>query len=1753
MAPSRQRQEQGSAIRTFLIADVRGYTRFTATEGDEAASRLALRFAEVCAEGVEAWGGELVELRGDEALCVFGSARQALRAAVELQSAFADETASDPALPLGVGIGLDAGEAVPVGEGFRGAALNLAARLCAIAGPGEVLASDGLVRLAGRVEGLVTETREPVAMKGYDEAVAFLAVRADGASEATAPVAPRDEGGGPADTGAPDAAGHVMSGALPTDLDPIVPLAGRERELRWLRWHWRRARHGHGRLVILAGPPGIGKTRLAAELASRAHADGALVAYVPAGRPPADHGLPAETDLPLIVVLDDLDAAGAEVTRFTTRQVEALPGRRVLLLATHRLEAQPSFVTLTERLAPPEQRRVIGPLEPDAVRAITALYAGSAADDAPLGEILAESAGVPAAVHRVASRWARAAATRRLGASAERTSVERRGLRAAEDALARDMADLELAGERERLFISPEEAGDGDGTAPARAVCPYKGLAEFEAADAEHYFGRERLISELVAKLVGSRFLAVVGDSGSGKSSALRAGLLPALAGGVLPGSEAWPQAVLRPGEHPLAELERALARCLPDLDVPAGDAARTLDAAVASLGSGQRLVVVVDQFEEVFNATRDEAERSAFLELLTTERPGLKVIVSLRADHYGRCAVYPALARLVGSDQLLVGPLTSAELAAVIEHPAQRVGLRVEPALTDALVADAGREPGALPLLSTTLLELWGAREGGRMTLAAYRASGGLQGAIARLAEATFAELDPHRQQVARALLLRLAGPGEGTALVRRRVSLDELDAERDAGVAEVLERLTAARLLTAGEGSVEVAHEALLREWPRLQDWLAEDAAGREIRLHLMGAVRDWEGRGREPGDLYRGARLASALDWAAEHQVELNSSERSFLEASREAAEREVERERRTNRRLRFLLGGAGVLLVAAVAAGGFAFAQAQRAEEAGRRAEGEAARATAQEREIAVRNTQLMDRARQLRKQKRRAEDEAARATAEARRARAGELIASALAVRDEDPGLGKLLAVEALGFTDEPTVGSTGLLHAVLAADPVKARYRWPADREVDSLWVDLAPAGDRLAASGAVWGPSDHLEVADARTGEVLWSYDVGTDGMRVGPSFFSPDGTRVIAGVFYDHHLPLPDDEHLGVIEWDAMTGEVLERHDLGPCGALVTALAGDRALVLADPIEWADGRSRQRPVDPRWGCDWYYFPQSPRLGTLGLSADEFTPISPRTFIGTGGTLSGDGRRAGFEEYRPDGSRTSIVLDLDTGERAWEFDPLAVDLQNGAAYARTLVQDGSLLLYGDRPILVFDLEAEGAEPVEELPGKGGEGEHAIFDPSGERVLATARDRVLREWDARSGEELGAWSAVGDGRIAIAADGRTVLVGDTPSRSASLLDLASGGDLGSVDTCPAFTPAGSLDTGDGLAVFYAVCDDEGGEGRMHVVDLAARRLLASWPGFGSQELEMSPDGTRVLAQPQEGFMQGPLVIVDPRSGETLVTLEGLCTWDGAIGLEGQAQCKPWPEKPFDVWLAHGIWSPDGSMVAVAHGNVTVWDARDGRMLHTTDLDTDEAAFRLLFTPDSRSLLVSEFDGAIKRLDTETWEVTQELALDTSRFGLSRPGLAGFTADGTDVVVVGGEGGGGASLYWLDAETLEMGRYVPDAHSGSLKSFSLSPDGGQLATGASDGQVRVWDAASGKLLDQVTIGDTQVQGLDFISDGQLAVAPREGGLLLLATDSAELERIVRGSLTRGFSETECRTYGIAPCPTLEEMRSGGVAE
>lgn len=666
---------------------------------------------------------------------------------------------------------------------------------------------------------------------------------------------------------------ELDAGAAPT-------LVGREAELAWLRERWERARTSPGALVTLAGIGGIGKSLLAAELAGEVHRVGAVVLHCSGRGSPgtvrAALSRAGEATRATLLVIDDADEAGGEVIGELQKLTPALAHVPVLALALG------EDADALARLAG-DGALTLEPLDAEAVRAIAVLYAPTGAgEDVPADWLLDVSGGVPRRVHEVASQWARREVTRRVDAVAGRTAAGRAELRSMEAELAGDIVALQAV--RERAVL------DGDDEAPV--MCPFKGLATFEVADAPYFFGRERLVAELVARLVGAPLLAIVGPSGSGKSSVLRAGLLPALASGVLPDSDGWAQIVMRPGEHPLRELS---------------------DAA-AALGNDQRAVLAVDQFEETFTACHDEQERAAFiaeLARIASAADGRAIVVlAVRADYYGRCAAYSQLAGLLAANHVLVGSMRRDELRRAVECPARRVGLRVEPELADALVADVEQQLGGLPLLSTALLELWQHRDGRRLHYAAYEHTRGVRGAIARLAEDAFTQLDDARQAVARDVVMRLVGLGAEGAVERRRVLLAEFATEQSEDVARVLALFTDRRLLTVSAGTIEVAHEALLREWPRLREWIEADHEGLRIQRSLTSAAQEWRRLDRDEEALYRGTRLTETVEWRAARASSLNDLEREFLAASETGRARE-----RVTRRRRMRLTGAAVAAAAA----------------------------------------------------------------------------------------------------------------------------------------------------------------------------------------------------------------------------------------------------------------------------------------------------------------------------------------------------------------------------------------------------------------------------------------------------------------------------------------------------------------------------------------------------------------------------------------------------------------------------------------------------------------------------------------------------------------------------------------------------------------------------------------------------------------------------------------------------------------------
>ncbi len=461
-----------------------------------------------------------------------------------------------------------------------------------------------------------------------------------------------------------------------------------------------------------------------------------------------------------------------------------------------------------------------------------------------------------------------------------------------------ELTELELG------ILRHDDALDLDAAPSTASVdCPYRGLQPFGVDDEDLFFGRDVDIAAALGRLARSGFLAVSGASGSGKSSLVRAGVVPAL-------RRRGDRVVILTPEH--------------HLDVRIRDAA---------MGARRADVVVIDQFEEVFHAGEADLDAAAhaIFDAVVIETT---VILVVRSDFLDECAANPYLAPLVAEGVHLVGPMATDALRQAVELPARRAGLRLEPGLVEVILRDAAGETGALPHLSHALVETWLRREGATMTVAGYEASGGISGAIAQSADRLYQSMSPDQRKVCRSLLLRLMALAPDGSPVRRRVSSKPLrtDAARD----EVLTMLAGSRLVSTEADSVEVAHESLATAWPRLQSWLEEDAESARMLTAVSAAAEAWNAAERPDDDLYRGVRLQAALEWRDASPNDLTDVESAFLDASaaRATAEQEqlaerARRDRSQNRRLRVLLGVAGGLIVLLVGAGSVAVVSSQEA--------------------------------------------------------------------------------------------------------------------------------------------------------------------------------------------------------------------------------------------------------------------------------------------------------------------------------------------------------------------------------------------------------------------------------------------------------------------------------------------------------------------------------------------------------------------------------------------------------------------------------------------------------------------------------------------------------------------------------------------------------------------------------------------------------------------------------------------------------
>ena len=1087
---------------------------------------------------------------------------------------------------------------------------------------------------------------------------------------------------------------------------------------------------------------------------------------------------------------------------------------------------------------------------------------------------------------------------------------------------------------------------------PREDVCPYRGLQVFDERHAEYFFGRDADVQRLLERLKVGRFLAVVGASGSGKSSLVRAGLVPSLHSGRLPGSEQWRILVFRPGGRPLAALAAQLLRLSGErgmqhtVDELASDR-RTLHLAASLALAGQpperRVAFVVDQFEEVFTLCRDEDERSALIDNLlyaaTVPDGQATVLLTLRADFYPRLARYRELAQLAQAQQLLVPPLDEDGLRQAVEQPAFRAGLEIEAGLVDTVLADVTGQPGVLPLLEHALLETWRRRRGGMLTLEGYRESGGVRGALSDRAEEIYASLGADQQTLARRLLLRLTEPGEGTEDTRRRAAVEELvssPGERGA-LEEVIRDLTNARLLTTtGEGKMEerwvdVSHEALIRGWPRLRGWIEEDRAGLRTHRQLTDAAQDWERLDRDPGAVLRGARLAETIEWQQRDSPDLNQLERDFLRASQAAKEDELTRGRRRVRRLRALaLGLVTLLLVAA----GAAF--------------------------LAARQTEKADR--------------------QARFALSRALAAEALTNLDSDLALAMLLSLEA--YHREPTVEArNALITSIQASERVEAFLPGHTGAVKN---VAFSPDGETLASAG-----DDGVRLWDVGRKRQFGKPLPAPEAFAVA---FSPDGDTLASGgkdvrlwdVGRRHRLgkPLPgrafevafspDGETLASANGDDLRlWDVERRRQLGkplPHRAIAVAFSPDAQTLASAGINdlrlWDVGRRR---------------PLSKRLPAPEAFAVAFSPDGET--LASGGTdvrLWDVGRRRQLGKplpapraenvaFSPDGE-TLASANGDDGVRLWDVErrrQLGEPLPAPKAFAVAFSPDGETLASGGDDLRLWDIGRR------RTVGKplAADTLAVAFSPNGE-TLASDSIHNVELWDVERRRQLGkplpgsayalAFSPDGE-TLASSGNGETLAsVGDDDTRLWDVgLRRQLGKPLPAAGNAVAFSP-------DGETLALAGYDD------IRLWDVGRRRQLGKpIPAPEAFAVAFSPDGDTLA------------------SGS-----DDLRLWD----VEGRRQLgKPLPAAADAV-----AFSPDGGTLASAGDDLRLWDV-EGRRQLGKPLPAPET-IAVAFSPDGDTLASAGYD------DIRLWDVGRR-----RRLGKPLPAAANavaFTADGETLASAG---------------------------------------------------------------------------------------------------------------------------------------------
>ncbi|MGO1077255.1 nSTAND1 domain-containing NTPase [Inquilinus sp. CA228] len=1200
-----------------------------------------------------------------------------------------------------------------------------------------------------------------------------------------------------------------------------------------------------------------------------------------------------------------------------------------------------------------------------------------------------------------------------------------------------------------------EETAPPPDDAKPLAPSPYPGLAYFGPGDADLFFGRDAAIGRLADAVGRQSFTALVGASGSGKSSVVLAGLAPRLhaAGG-------WRFSHFRIG----TELERnpflALARALVPLYVASDSdterlrntrqlaeslakgelTLRDVFADCRSRNKGRRILLIADQFEEAFTLVEDEAVRARFIDVLLAgfpdpsvgEAPDICLILTLRADFYGRALRHRPLADALQGRVENLGPMTRDELQAAILRPAENAGVAFEPGLAETLLDDVESKPGSLPLLQFALREMWGRQEKGKITRRCYDNIGGVEGALAQRAEAVFATLtgggaNPEMEKGFRRLFTRLVTLGEGQEDTRRVVERRELGdeawslAQRLAGEDN---RLVVTNAPAFSRETVEVAHEALIRHWPKLVEWINRDRTFQSWLRQIRPNVELWSADPADEGPLLRGGMLAQATDWLARRHDELSPAEEGYIKASlaqRQRAEEEKEAARlaetarrqelaaasaklAAEKRLRIWIAGAGVIVALLAVFGGY----------------------------------QAMMSARNAR---------------EAQQSRV--LMAAGLSIKETDAGRPERGLLLALAMDPEGT--SRAELNRISREDMPALSIALEHAIYTGVDFQRLQQAGKITAASWSSDGrfivtasEDGTARIWDARTRQVLHDL-VGHKSGILGAAF-SADSHRVVTA---------SSDKTARI--WDVETGQLVKEQELrrheepidsvafSPDGRYLSTHSGDGMAVIWDLVK-GNYTVMGRPV--------------------GVSSVTFSPDSQYVLLESSGAFRVRGINA-YQE-RPFKGHTGYVASA-------AFSP-----ENGRIIVST---------YSDGTARIWD--AETGEVLQVLIGHDGWVSNAVFSPDGQRIVTTSGDKTARVWDAATGQELLKLVGHTDGVLsaAFSRDGRRIVTA-SEDHTAKIWDAETGQELQSLSGHSGAVRAATFSP-----------DEQHVLTRSDDTSASVWRVKPNWeahalagPRTQIWSAAFTPDGHRLVtaSQDHEAWLW------DAETGKVLRSFDGPVNLvssgtfspDGrrVVSASGDVTAKIWDldtsgEPKTLVGHADAVldaaFSPDGQRVVTLSRDAKIWDANSAQLLQT--LTSDKGWFvDASFSPDGRRVVIASGDGTARLWNVETGQLLATLAGHTDNIM-----DAAFSPDGQRVVILSRD-----AKIW-DANSAQLLQTLT-SDKGWFVGASFSPDGRRIATASGDRTARLWDVDTGQEVHAFAGHQAAVLSVAFSPDGQRLV-------------------------------------------------------